>query len=137
MTDTPRQYVLPLGELIDKFTITQLRETLLNTDKYVEELRQMEHDIDVLLIENDVVLNARAVRLIFLMAQMNTLIWMFKDKMAEDTREENYVKYLKLSHQVNGLKNILKNKLMNEIGDDISAQKTNTWIDTLEYKISV
>lgn len=132
-----KQYELPFGELIDKFTITQLRETLLNSDKYAEELLQLEHDIDMVAHEKNIVLNARMIRLIFIMGQLNTLIWVFKDKMAEDTSEENYVKYLKLSHQVNGLKNTVKNKLMQCLGDSSAAIKTNTWIDTLKYRISI
>lgn len=134
--DDKRQYELPLGELIDKLTILQLREMLLNTYKYAKEIQQLEHDIDLVMKKKNVVLTARTMRIIFLMGQLNTLIWMFKDKMEEN--DEQYAKYLKLAHQVNGLKNALKNKLMEET-ETVSSSlfRTNIKTDKLEYSISI
>jgi len=132
--DDKRQYKLPLGELIDKITILQLRETLLNSKKYEEDIRQLEHDIDLVMNEKNIVLNARMVRIIFIIAQLNTLIWTFKDKMGNDTNNEEYVKYLKLAHQVNGLKNALKNRL---IAMECGTPRTNINTDGLEYYVSI
>ena len=136
MTDN-RQYELPFGELVDKITIKQLQEMLLNSDKYATEIAQLEHDIDLVMKQRGTVANARMIRLVFLMGQLNTLIWIYKDRMTENDSQENYAKYLALSHQVNGLKNSVKNKLMQELGEPSSSLKTNTWVDSLEYRISV
>jgi len=135
-----REYELPFGELIDKLTITQLRELLLNTDKYATEIWQLEHDIDDILTAKDMVpgagpFNARFIRIVFLMAQLNTLIWTFKDKMSGDPNTEEYIKHLKLAHQVNGLKNSLKNMLSQLVGE--GELKTNIKTDGLEYHISI
>ena len=129
-----RQYKLPFGELIDKITISQLRETLLNTESYAEEIKQLEHDIDAVIHESGIILNARTTRIIFLIAQLNTLIWTFKDSMGDGSDNDKYVKYLKLSHQVNGLKNALKNRL---IAMENGTVRTNIKTDNLKYHISI
>jgi hypothetical protein len=135
MTDS-RQYELPLGELVERITIAQLRELLLNSDKYEDEIKRLEHDIDLVMKQKAVVINARIIRIIFLTAQLNTLIWVYKDKMLEN--EANYAHYLKLSHQLNGLRNTLKNKLMLEIDNiESSALRTNTNTDKLEFHVSL
>lgn len=132
-----RKYELPLAELIDKITITQLRETLLNTDWYEEELRNLEHDIDLVMSEKNIVFNAKQIRIIFFIAQINTLIWGFKEKMGSAQNSDEYVKYLKLAHQVNGLKNALKNRLMAETDGTGASLKTNFTTDGLDYHVSI
>ena len=132
--ENKRQYELPLGELIERLTIVQLRELLLNSNKYEKEIGALEHDIDIILKEKNVIPNARIIRIIFLTAQLNTLIWVYKDKMQEG--EENYHQFLKLSHQLNGLRNKMKNLLMEEI-DNIDGQHTNVNTDGLEFHLSI
>lgn len=134
--ESKREYELPLGELVERLTIVQLRELLLNSDKYEKEIKALEHDIDLILTEKGVTVNARIIRIIFLTAQLNTLIWLYKDKMNE--APENYAKYLKLSHQLNGLRNALKNKLMVEVDEYTQASlRTNINTDGLEFHISI
>jgi len=131
-----REYELPLGELVERLTIVQLRELLLNSNKYEAEIKALEHDIDLIMREKDIVPNARIIRIIFLTAQLNTLIWLYKDKMNE--APENYAKYLKLSHQLNGLRNSLKNRLMTEVdATDPASLRTNINTDGLEFHISI
>jgi hypothetical protein len=133
--DDKRQYELPLGELVERLTIAQLRELLLNSDKYEKEIAALEHDIDLIFRQKNVVPNARIIRIIFLTAQLNTLIWLYKDKMNE--APENYAKYLKLSHQLNGLRNKMKNLLMEETEPDTSKLRTNVNTDGLEFHVSL
>jgi hypothetical protein len=45
--------------------------------------------------------------------------------------------YLKLSHQVNGFKNVLKNRLLADTGEKSSALRTNTRTDGLDYHVSL
>jgi len=130
MSNYERQYKLPLSELIDKLTITQLRELQLkkNRDLYSKEIEELEHDIDSIIEEGQLKIDARIIRIIFLIAQLNTLIWSYKDIM--DLLPSDYDKYLRLSHQVNGLKNKLKNKL-SETG------RTNINTDGLDFFVSL
>ena len=136
MTDQ-RQYELPLSELIDKLTILQLRETLLNSAVYADDIQRLEHDIDLVLRQKNIVLTARSVRIVFLMGQLNTLIWLYKDRMAEVGDGGQYTRYLMLAHQVNGLKNALKNRLMDDVGDIPAAHRTNIKTDGLAYHVSI
>jgi hypothetical protein len=133
--ENSRQYELPFGELVDKITILQLRETLLNNPNYAEDIRKLEEDIDLTMRQMGAVWTARTMRIMFLIAQLNTLIWLFKDKMEEG--EEQYTTYLKLSHQVNGLKNALKNKLMESTGGTPASLRTNIKTDGLPYYVSI
>ena len=134
-----RDYLLPFSELLEQLTVIQLRELLLNKDikTYATDIKNIEHDINLIIKEKDIKLSARLLRLAFLMGQINTLIWIYKDKMQES--EENYLPYLKLSHQVNGVRNIIKNQLLKAIGDSTEgAVKTNTLVDGLgNFKVSL
>lgn len=130
MSNNERQYRLPFSELIDKLTITQLRELQLekNRDFYSKEIKELEHDINSIIEEEQIKIDARIIRIIFLIAQLNTLIWSYKDIM--DFMPADYDKYLRLSHQVNGLKNKLKNAL-SETG------RTNINTDGLNFFVSL
>jgi len=128
-----REYLPKFSELLEQFTIIQLRELLLNKDikTYMDDIKKIEHDIDLIIKENDIKLSARLLRLTFLTGQLNTLIWIYKDKMQE--KEENYLPYLKLSHQINGLRNTIKNELLILTEDTTEGSiRTNTNTDGLE-----
>jgi len=130
MQDNERKYKLPLSELIDKLTITQLRELLLekNKDFNAKEISELEHDINLILSAENIEIDARFLRIVFLMGQINTLIWMYKDVM--ELLPDQYDKYLKLAHQINGLKNQLKN-MLSETG------RTNIKTDGLNISVSL
>ena len=59
---TERKYLPTLSELVDRLTITQLKEVFITDHKkeYSEEISDILHDIDVLLKDKDVVVDARA-----------------------------------------------------------------------------
>jgi len=130
METNERQYKLSFSELIDKLTITQLRELQVerSRDFCSKEIEELTHDIDLIIKEDQIQIDARSLRIIFLIAQLNTLIWTYKDIMG--LIPADYDKYLKLSHQVNGLKNQLKNKL-SETG------RTNINTDGLNFFVSL
>lgn len=134
-----RDYLLPFSELLEQMTVLQLREMLLNKsiETYAKDIKNIEHDIDLIIKEKGLKLTARLLRLTFLIGQINALIWVYKDKMLEN--EENYLPYLKLSHQVNGIRNAVKNQMLSLIGDSNDGSlKTNTGMDGLEnFKVSI
>ena len=89
------------------------------------------HDIDLLIQEQDVKLTSRLIRILIVIAQMNVHIWHNKDSMQE--KPEQYSELLKLSHQLNGLRNQMKNLLLEEAGEkEKSAIRTNFNTDGLE-----
>src|SRR3989344_4765800 len=129
-----REYLPNLADLIDSLTISQIKEIKFRDKKdiYEEEIKKICHDIDLIINEKNVKLNSRLVRMITVVAQLNLFIWENKDRMRK-VKEEKYLKLLKLSHQLNGIRNILKNKISEEIGDkDLSKKRTNIETDDLK-----
>ena len=132
-TPTQRQFQLPLAELIDRLCVDQIKEVLLpgNKASYGLEMKQLEHDIDQIIQGKDLRLSARLLREVIVLAQMNLHIWYQKDAMAGDA--VRYHEFLKLAHQLNGIRNRIKNLLLEETGDrEPSAKRSNTETDGLQ-----
>lgn len=133
-TKTERKYLPTLADLIDSLTINQIKEIKFHDKKeaYAEEINKICHDIDLVIEEKKLKINSKLIRIIIFIAQLNLYIWENKDKMKK-AREENYLKLLKLAHQLNGIRNTMKNKISEKIGDkDLSKKRTNTETDDLE-----
>jgi len=139
MANKERQYLPPLAELIDSLTINQIKEVMIPEQKesFAQEMEKITHDIDLIIEERNLKLSARLIRIIIAIAQMNLYIWHNKDKMQNDP--EQYMDLLKISHQLNGVRNQMKNILLEEVGDkEKSARKTNYNTDGLQgWDISI
>jgi hypothetical protein len=139
MENKGRKYLTPLAELIDRITIDQIKEVLLpdHKESVGKEMRDLMHDIDLLIEGRGIKLSARLIRIIIVVAQMNLHIWHNKDQMRKDP--EKYSELLKLAHQLNGIRNQMKNLLLQEAGDkEKSARRTNFDTDGLEgWDVSV
>lgn len=129
---TERQYLPPLVELIDRLAIDQIKEVLALgvKDSVRREMEQLSHDIDLLVAEKELRLTARLIRIITALAQLNLHIWHCKDGMVRlgiryDLPGE-YEQNLEIAHQLNGVKNQLKNLLLQETGDGEGALQRNT-----------
>ena len=72
-----RKYLPTLSELIDRLSIAQLKEVFITEHKeeYAEEISDILHDIDILLSDKEMVLNAGSIRAIVVLSQMNLHIW--------------------------------------------------------------
>lgn len=134
-----RQFVLPFAELIDRLTVDQIKEVLLpdKSSNIAKEMKEICHDLDMLINKQDVQLTSRLIRILILISQMNVHIWYNKDKMQENP--DQYMELLKLAHQLNGLRNQMKNLLLEEAGDkDKNSIRTNFNTDGLEgWEISL
>ena len=139
MANKERQYLPPLAELVDSLTVDQIKEVMIPEQKesFAQEMEKIAHDIDLIIEERGLKLSARLIRIIIAIAQMNLHIWYNKDKMQNDS--EKYMDLLKLSHQLNGIRNQMKNILLEEAGDkEKSARRTNYNTDGLEgWDISI
>jgi hypothetical protein len=139
MVSKQRLYLPPLAELIDSLTINQIKEVMLPQDKeiFAREMEKITHDIDLIIEERGLKLSARLVRIVVAVAQMNLHIWHNKDEMQQDPGR--YTELLKLAHQLNGVRNQMKNLLLEEVGDkEKSARKTNYNTDGLKgWDISI
>jgi len=133
MADKERQFLTPFAELLDRLTVDQIKEVLIPAGKesYAEEMRRISHDIDLLIEERNMGLSSRLLRIVVVLAQMNVHIWYLKDRMQEDP--SRYHEFLKLAHQLNGIRNQMKNLLLEEAGErEKSAERSNFNTDGLE-----
>ncbi len=129
-----RKYLPTLAELIDSLTINQIKEIKFRDRKvaYAKEIKKICHDIDLIIDEKKTRINSKLIRVIVAIAQLNLYIWENKDRMQQEDQEQ-YLKLLKHAHQLNGVRNSLKNKILEEIGDkDPGKKRTNVDTDDLK-----
>ena len=95
-----RKYLPTLSELIDRLSITQLKEVFISDHKeeYSEEIKEILHDIDLILQEKDVVVDAKFIRAIVVLSQMNLHIWHNESNYRKGIKEGNS---LELTHGLN------------------------------------
>ncbi len=112
---TERKYLPTLSELIDRLSITQLKEVFITDHKkeYAQEISDILHDIDVLLKEKSVTLDAKSVRAIVVLSQMNLHIWHNESNYRKGIKDGNN---LELTHGLNGIRNTSKNKIQEVAG---------------------
>lgn len=127
---------MPLAELVDRLTIDQIKEVLLSQhrESFAREMNKIEHDIDAIIGENELKLTSRLLRIVIVISQMNLHIWYNKEQMEKNPDDtETYTQLLKLSHQLNGVKNRMKNLLLEETGDkEKSLERSNFNTDGLQ-----
>lgn len=114
-----RKYLPTLAELIDRLSITQLKEIFINEHKkeYAQEIEDILHDIDLILQENNNTLDANLIRDIIVLAQFNLHIWHNESNYRQGADIEKKVSYdLELTHGLNGIRNTAKNKIQAKIG---------------------
>ena len=125
-----RKYLPTLSELIDRLSIVQLKEVFIteHKDEYKQEIKDIIHDIDLTLKENDVILDSKAIRAIVVLSQMNLHIWHNESNYRKGISEGND---LELTHGLNGIRNTAKNKVQ-----ELSGGRKDYKIDCLaaEFK---
>ena len=136
-----RQFLPSLSELLDRLTVTQIKQALLgdkNKDFY-NEINKLSNDIDIIIKKENIKLDSRIIRIIVLISQRNLHIWKNKDLMQENLENnEEYLKLLKLAHQLNGIRNRMKNQLLEIEGSkDESQKKSNFETDNLDWDIDI
>jgi hypothetical protein len=109
-----RKYLPTLSELIDRLSITQLKEVFISEHKkeYSEEIQEILHDIGLILKEKKGEIDAECIRAIVVLAQMNLHIWHNESNYRKGIKEGNS---LELTHGLNGIRNTAKNKIQNTI----------------------
>lgn len=137
-TNIERKYLPTLADLIDLLSIDQIKEfKLKNKQSYAHEMEKVSHDMDLLIFQKQIKLSARLMRVIIVIAQINVFIWNNKDNMQQDP--DHYNELLKLAHQLNGIRNRMKNLLLDLCHElEPSKKKTNTETDDLKgWEVSI
>ena len=109
-----RKYLPTLAELIDRLSIIQLKEVFIieHKDEYAQEIKDIIHDIDVILYDDKVKLSGKDVRAIVVLSQMNLHIWHNETQYRAGTGDGN----LGLTHGLNGIRNTAKNMIQENVG---------------------
>lgn len=115
-----RKYLPTLSELIDRLSIIQLKEVFITEHKeeYSKEIKDIIHDINLLLKENNNddnnnLINGEFIRAIIVLSQMNLHIW-YNESNARNGI--NAGENLLLTHGLNGIRNTSKNKIQEIFG---------------------
>ncbi len=142
MSEANRLFLPPLAELIDRLTVDQIKEVVFQERTAIrEEMKRIEHDLNMIIEEKNIKLDATLIRVIIALAQLNLHIWNNKDIMEAHHASEpdRYMELLKLSHQLNGIRNRLKNHLLVLSGDkDGASLRSNFNTDGLDgWDISI
>lgn len=103
-----------LAELIDCLTIDQIKEVLNigNSASCGTKMGRIEHDLNMIFAKGKTEFDASFVRLTIALAQINLHIWRTKDIM--QTGPDHFNECMKLAHQLNGLRNQIKNKILDK-----------------------
>ena len=109
-----RRYLPTLSELVDRLSIVQLKEVFISEHKkdYAQEIADIVHDIQLILDRSDDV-DAETIRAIVVLSQMNLHIWHNESNYREGIKDGNN---LELTHGLNGIRNIAKNKIQEVVG---------------------
>ena len=112
MEKKERKYLPTLSELVDRLSIVQLKEVFISEHKkeYATEIQEILHDIDAILEEGEIYLDANTIRAIIVLSQMNLHIWHNESNYRKGIKEGNS---LELTHGLNGIRNTSKNKIQN------------------------
>jgi hypothetical protein len=110
-----RKYLPTLAELVDRLSISQLKEVFIaeHKEEYSQEINDILHDIQLIIEEQDVVLTAETIRAIVVLAQMNLHIWHNESNVRSGKEGPNA---LALTHGLNGIRNTAKNKIQEKVG---------------------
>ena len=109
-----RKYLPTLSELIDRLSITQLKEVFITEHKeeYAQEISDICHDIQLILDQSGDI-NAETIRAIVVLSQMNLHIWHNESNYRKGIKDGNN---LELTHGLNGIRNTAKNKVQEAFG---------------------
>ena len=110
-----RQFLPPLSEIIDRMTVTQIKLNLIESGRvdFKSELGRLSNDIDIILTERNIPASSELIYSIVMLSQLNLHIWQNKDEMQLNLENEPiYLSLLKRAHQLNGLRNQIKNRIL-------------------------
>mgnify|MGYP000067623616 CR=1 FL=1 len=110
-----RKYLPTLAELIDRMSISQLKEVFITEHKeeYGKEISDIQHDVQLFLDDNPNCITAETIRAIIVLAQTNLHIWHNESNYRKGIKEGNN---LELTHGLNGVRNTAKNRIQEVVG---------------------
>lgn len=129
-----------LSDLIDRLSIDQIKQIEFekSAKEYENSLNKIMTSINIDLQKKNYKVNDLIINLLIALSQINLYIWFLRKDIAKKRKSNS--KAIKLSHQLNAIRNQLKNKLLNELNKDKDStqRKTNTnREDLIGWQLSV
>ncbi len=117
-----RKYLPTFAELLDRMTICQLKAIFIpeNKEAYDQEIDDIKHDIDQIINEKDVKVSAEMIRAICVVMLSNRYIWENESKCRSGDSQD--LSLLKLTHSINGVRNVAKNVISKELGERVDLK---------------
>ena len=110
-----RKFLPTIEDLIDRLTIFQLKEVKIpeHKEKYAKDIQDILNDIDIILKESPGEVNAKLLRAVIVLAQINTHIWYNESDVRNGIKGSDN---LMLTHGLNGIRNTAKNFITDILG---------------------
>ena len=110
-----RKYLPTLAELIDRLSISQLKEIFITEHKeeYAQEIADIVNDIQICIESGTEPVTAETIRAIVVLSQMNLHIWHNESNVRTGKSGPSA---LTLTHGLNGIRNTAKNKIQEVVG---------------------
>ncbi len=110
-----RKFLPTISDLIDRLSIVQLKEVFISEykEEYSKEIKDIIHDIQLILNEDNGKVDAEMIRAIIICSQMNLHIWHNESNYRKGNKEGSD---LELTHGLNGIRNTSKNKIQEKFG---------------------
>ena len=110
-----RKYLPTIEDLIDRLSIFQLKEVKIpeHKEKYAQDIKDILNDIDIILEESPGEVNAKLLRAVIVLTQMNTHIWYNESDVRNGVKGSDN---LLLTHGLNGIRNTAKNYITDILG---------------------
>lgn len=110
-----RKYLPTFSELVDRLAIVTLKSIFIPKFKseYAQEMQLIEHDLDLLIKEKNIKLSGILIRAFLVIMLSNRYIWENETKCRSGAEQD--LSLLKLTHSINGVRNLAKNIISNEL----------------------
>jgi len=117
-----RKYLPSFSDLIDRLCISQMKEIFIpeHAEEYRKEALDISNDIDILIKEKNIKLNAKITWAILVIQLANRVIWENESKARAGDMDQD--KLLKFTHSINGIRNTAKNIISQELGERVDLK---------------
>lgn len=117
-----RKYLPTFAELVDRMSICQLKAIFIpdNKEAYDKEIQDIQHDLDQIIRDKDIKLTSELLKATSVVMLANRYIWENESKCRNGDSQD--LELLKLTHSINGVRNVAKNVISKELGERVDLK---------------
>ena len=119
-----RKYLPTLADLIDRLSIARLKSIFISehSNAYEREIKDIQHDIDLLIKEKNIILSARFIHACQIIMLSNRYIWENESKIRSEGDNSKQERLLRMTHSINGVRNNAKNIINGDMGERVDLK---------------